>query len=587
MKKVYSLIVILIAVIGLSMISFKKQDAFHQQVEQYLTQHLDEMMDITNQMLQDNAAGNFDKVEEGFFKARIPYKKIEPIVEYFYTESAVKLNGPNLLESEPSMPGEFKIPTGFQVLEEAVFADEKEQHVIRNEIENVQYYVKRVSKYGSDVSYTPTNLLDALKLNLFRLITKGMVGFDSPTILNSLPEAKETLRGTKDLLLILNKDHSSLYNLIDKAIGFLDNTKDFDTWDRATFVSEYINPVTASMVYYQRNAGIPFDTMVPKMIHPEALSLFDYGKWDIMFFAPSDALPLVNKNIKIGEDLFFDNRLSANMQRNCSSCHDPNKAFTDGLKVNTSLLGDKSILRNSPTLVNSGWQPAQFYDRRVVYLEDQIHDVVTNHEEMGQDFSIILERLNKDKELLKKVKNAIGKDQLIERDVKRFVAAYMRSLNSFNSGFDQYMQGNSQAMSASAVNGFNLFMGKAKCGTCHFMPIFNGTVPPNFEKIESEVLGVPKDKNNHVVDEDLGAYNVYQIGYQKYSFKTPSVRKSKETAPYMHNGIYSNLDEVIDFYNHGGGAGIGIYLEYQTLPTDSLLLNNQEKKDIKAFLEVL
>jgi len=167
------------------------------------------------------------------------------------------------------------------------------------------------------------------------------------------------------------------------------------------------------------------------------------------------------------------------------------------------------------------------------------------------------------------------------------IAAYIRSLQQMSTPFDRYMKGDTAALSAWAVKGFNLFMGKAKCGTCHFMPLFNGAVPPYFDKIESEVLGVPLSKDQAVVDTDSGAYNIYRIGYQMYSFKTPTVRTSTQTAPYMHNGIYQTLDEVIDFYDHGGGAGLGIELEFQTLPSDSLHLTAEEKQQIKAFLEVL
>jgi len=587
MKKIVAALLIITLITGFSLLSFKKPDPFHTQIEQYVDQNLTTILEITQQMLDANATGDIEAVRDQFKNARLPYKRIESIVEYFYTESATKINGPNLLEADPSMPGEYKIPTGFQVLEEAIFTDDVQPNDIRNEIQNLQYHLKRVQAFQKDVTYTPTNILDALKLNLYRMMTKGIVGFDSPVLLNSVSEAAETLNGTKIILAFVHQHNDELLALLNNAQIYLAAVPSFDALDRAEFITQYMNPITAAMVQYQKVAHIPFDTLLPKLIHPEATSLFDYSKWNILFFAPSDALPINTKNIKIGEALFFDNRLSINLQRNCASCHDPKKDFTDGLKTNTTLLGDKTILRNSPTLTNSGWQPAQFYDRRVTYLEDQIHDVVTNEEEMGQDFEVLLKRLNKDKALAKEIKQITGHKTITERDVKRFMATYIRSLNNFNTPFDQYMQGNAQAMSTDAVKGFNLFMGKAKCGTCHFMPLFNGTVPPNFEKIESEVLGVPVAKNSNEVDTDLGAYNIYNIGYQLYSFKTPTVRGSKNTAPYMHNGIYNTLEEVIDFYDHGGGAGLGIDLEFQTLPPDSLLLNTQEKAQIKAFLEAL
>lgn len=588
MKKVYFLIAILASLAGLGLWSFRQDTAFHIKTDSYLDARLDSLLGVTQEMLAYTEAGDMERVQTGFFAARSHYKKIEALVEYFFTESAIKLNGPALMESEPSMPGEYKYPTGFQVLEEALFAATIMKHDVRNEIENIRFYVKRIKAHREDVHFTPTNVLDALKLNLYRLIAKGIAGFDSPVILNSLPEAISTLQGTQELLFLIGENGRTLHALLDSAVAFAGQEgMTFDDFDRAVFIRRYINPVTAAFVDFQKLCNIPFETTIPRLIGPQATDMFDYEQWNVLFFAPSDALPVTAPYVRLGERLFFDKRLSVNLSRNCASCHEPSKAFTDGRTTNTTLLGDQSILRNTPTLINAAYQPAQFYDRRVTFLEDQIHDVVTNAKEMGGAFETLVARLNKDKVLKRAFGEVMGKEDIKERDVKRLIAAYIRSLQQLNTPFDRYMHGDTAALSATAVKGFNLFMGKAKCGTCHFMPLFNGTVPPGFEKIESEVLGVPFAKDKNVVDTDPGAYNIYKIGYQMYSFKTPTVRTSAQTAPYMHNGIYQTLDEVIGFYNHGGGAGLGIELEFQTLPPDSLHLTSEEQKQLKAFLEVL
>ena len=131
-------------------------------------------------------------------------------------------------------------------------------------------------------------------------------------------------------------------------------------------------------------------------------------------------------------------------------------------------------------------------------------------------------------------------------------------------------------------------MGKAKCATCHFAPVFNGTVPPNFTETEFELLGVPKsNKLPAMVDTDLGRFDVFKTPERKHFFKTPTVRNISKTAPYMHNGVYYDLEEVMDFYNNGGGSGLGLEFEYQTLRSDSLKLKNSEIKDIIAFMNSL
>ena len=158
----------------------------------------------------------------------------------------------------------------------------------------------------------------------------------------------------------------------------------------------------------------------------------------------------------------------------------------------------------------------------------------------------------------------------------------------FNSKIDEYFRGET-TLSESESNGFNVFTGKAKCATCHFIPVYNGTIPPWFNNTESEVIGVPKTNiwKNAVVDEDLGRYNLNQLEPLKYSFKTPTIRNIEKTAPYMHNGVYDKLEEVIKFYELGGGNGIGMNLAYQTLPFDNLQLTPKEKNDLISFMLTL
>jgi cytochrome c peroxidase len=151
------------------------------------------------------------------------------------------------------------------------------------------------------------------------------------------------------------------------------------------------------------------------------------------------------------------------------------------------------------------------------------------------------------------------------------------------------MNGQEDALTAIEKRGFNLFTGKAKCASCHFLPFFNGTVPPFYAHNEAEVLGVPSkpDTISAKIDADEGKFALFQKDLHRFAFKTPTVRNIAKTAPYMHNGVYSDLPQVIDFYNRGGGAGIGIDLPNQTLPSDALALSKEEQEAIIAFLNSL
>jgi cytochrome c peroxidase len=145
------------------------------------------------------------------------------------------------------------------------------------------------------------------------------------------------------------------------------------------------------------------------------------------------------------------------------------------------------------------------------------------------------------------------------------------------------------ALSKEQKSGFNLFMGKAACGTCHFTPLFNGSTPPFYDRTEYEVLGIPELSAVRAKepDADPGRYRVYRVDVYRRAFKTPTVRNSRYTQPYMHNGCYKNLDEVLDFYNRGGGRGLGLNVPGQSLPDKPLHLSKAEMHDIISFLNAL
>jgi cytochrome c peroxidase len=120
------------------------------------------------------------------------------------------------------------------------------------------------------------------------------------------------------------------------------------------------------------------------------------------------------------------------------------------------------------------------------------------------------------------------------------------------------------------------------------MPLFNGTVPPHYLKMEFEVIGTPmRSKPPFIIDSDEGKFRQTDAAIHRYAFKTPTVRNIAQTAPYMHNGVYRTLEEVIDFYDKGGGTGLGISLSNQTLPAEPLHLSTEEKTAIIEFLKSL
>ena len=182
---------------------------------------------------------------------------------------------------------------------------------------------------------------------------------------------------------------------------------------------------------------------------------------------------------------------------------------------------------------------------------------------------------------------AVGQVSSRNTDVIKALSSYIGTLNGFDSKFDRNIRAEEDTFTEEEKHGFNLFMGKALCATCHFVPLTNGTVPPFFTETEKEVIGVPETAKNLGLDGDYGFYWQYKADLHKGMFKTPTVRNSALTAPYMHNGVYQTLEEVINFYNKGGGAGLGFDLPHQTLPFDELNLTQEEQQALVAYLKTL
>ena len=217
-------------------------------------------------------------------------------------------------------------------------------------------------------------------------------------------------------------------------------------------------------------------------------------------------------------------------------------------------------------------QPALFADERAGTLEDQVRVVLTSTAEMESSPARAAARVGMD-----------------ERSLRVAIAAYLRSLVAMNSRFDRAVRGDSGALTPSERHGFNVFMGKARCGTCHFAPLFDGTRPPEFTRSEVEIIGVPSTPalRRATIDTDPGRAGVDGEALHRNAFRVPSLRNVALTAPYMHNGAYRSLEDVVAFYDRGGGIGIGEHVSYQTLPAEPLHLTPGEQRDLVAFLGAL
>ncbi|MBC8044366.1 MAG: cytochrome C peroxidase [Rhizobacter sp.] len=572
------------------------------------------------------AAAAQAKVHRAFKVARLIYKEIEFLAEYYQPSTAKEINGPPLDKVKSDDANRTVIPPfGFQAIEEMLFPqiDSARRTEALTEIQVMRAIFTRLRNGFATTTFTDQYIFDAMRLQTARLITLGVSGYDSPAALHSLPEAAASLHALRDAVSLYKTTAAKettiqiedLEGRIENAIVFLNQPHTtnessnkssnephaaFNQFDRLTFITKFVNPVSERLSAVREALKIAPVVSIYQPLSGTAKTLFDGGAFSTVPYSPAYAPRPNPAQAELGRLLFFDPVLSEKNNRACASCHQPQRGFTDGLAHALTASHDRTKLRNTPTLINAGFQQSSSYDQSTTFLEDRVMKVLQSSDEMHTSLTEVAAKLRRSDDYAARFQKTFGVmnagmnaaakgEQITEENVKVALAMYVRSLQSFNSPFDQYMRGDTAKLSASERHGFNLFMGKAKCGTCHFMPLFNGTVPPVFTDSEAEVIGVPAgpDTANAEIDSDVGKYALHQIALEKFMFKTPSVRNIALTAPYMHNGVYKTLDEVMDFYNRGGGWGIGIDLPNQTLPAEKLNLSQSEIKDVIAFMHAL
>lgn len=552
----------------------------------------------------DNAADDFrngkislDSLKATLSLTRISYKKIEFYLAFHYAEYVNEhINGAPLLHIEKS--GTLPVvlpPEGLQMLDELVFSDDAAQE--KNQIAALAKKLSLNYKLLFDslnAKNTSKGNIAAMRLQLVRLYSLGLTGFDTPGSLNAIAESKASLQGMKTFFSenYNTPKTQNIEKLFDGAISYLDKANSFETLDRLEIFRNYIDPL-----YKQLGEIEP--GMEPEFIKQTAAwnarstSIFGNDFLNPYFFSDLKEGEDSEKLRKLGESLFYESAISGDGNMNCATCHQPGKAFADGIPKSLSTIQGKTVLRNAPTLVNAVYADRFFYDLRAFTLEQQAEHVIFNPDEFNTAYGAILTKLGKDPKYAAQFKEVYGKGPVTREKFSKALASYVLSLRSFNSKFDKYIRGESDILDEEVKKGFNLFMGKANCATCHFVPTFAGLVPPLYSENESEILGVLADPNakQPKLDSDEGRWantvlNEYAWIYEK-SFKTNTVRNAGLTAPYFHNGAYTTLEEVVDFYNNGGGGGVGLNVSNQTLSPDPLDLTQKEKKELIAFINSL
>ena len=576
------------------------REAPEKAIAQTLVRQIDSFTDLLQQRLRPAVIGNLpvQRLQQLFMESRLAYKKFEWAAEYFNPAVARLINGAPVPEAEPVSPMEperFRVlePRGLQVIEGLLYPvyDSTRKEEIVSRLKQLTTDCEKYKLYFNNIDILNGQVFDATKLEVFRILTLGLAGFDAPLSRNGIQEAAVSLESIQRALshYAIQEDGEELNSTFKAAIAYLRANQDFDSFDRAVFITDYGNMLTLRITRLCQQLKIPL-IRYNRLLRQDAATLFDKDAFDADAYAPGTEYLTNGSKIALGKKLFSDVLLSGTQIRSCASCHQPDKAFADGLIKNTAINNQGVLLRNTPTLLNAALQPSQFYDGRAATLEDQVRDVVQNPMEMQCTVKTIAARLWKDtlyRSLFAEAYPLPGRTAIDTLEVMNALSVYIRSLVRLNSRFDDYMRGDTMALNRQEIRGFNLFMGKARCGTCHYMPLFNGTLPPRYTQMETEVIGVPGPGEKKDIDEDMGRYGIVPAPFLQHAFKTTTVRNSTRTAPYMHNGVFASLQDVINFYNNGGGAGLGLKIGNQTLAADSLHLDGAEADALIAFIKSL
>jgi len=249
--------------------------------------------------------------------------------------------------------------------------------------------------------------------------------------------------------------------------------------------------------------------------------------------------------VELGKMLFFDPRLSGSGWISCATCHNPALGWSDGLPAAIGH-GMKTLKRRTPTILNEAYNPVQMWDGRFASLEDQTLGPITSPDEMHMELPQLEKRLSGIHGYMPLFERAYPGEGMSAKTVAKAIASFERTIVSADSPFDRWQKGDAHALSDSARRGFELFRGKAGCVACHDGANFTDG---GFHNVGvKQLAGSPDD----------GRFAKVHVKAMKGAFKTPSLRDVAVRAPYMHNGAYATLREVVEMYSRGGDDGVNV-----------------------------
>lgn len=606
-----SLFIFLITITSLGVLSFRNGEEtnpylinYHKQMENFsgLQNELLEVIQESNPLLEKDR----NIIRLHLEKCRTQLKSIDFWLRYLDPLAHKKINGPLPVEWETEVFEKFESPykregAGFtlawQCLEELPVDKRKLTSLLTQSI-------LATKNYSSDsvmaLLASPDHFFLCNRLYLLNLATLYTTGFDCPDTARIIPELEGMMISVKSLYLNYNRSFSNArlsseyLELYETALAFLKSQpSDFTSFDHYTFIRDFVNPLFILNQTFIHNYTIRSKSMLDYSLNKKAESIFSKtlyaGQGSKGIFLRSQDPKVLRDLDVVGKMLFFDPILSGNNQRSCASCHIPSQYYTDTTGSAMQFDQKAHLARNTPSLLNVPYQHLIMLDGKHSTLLAQTKGVILSEVEMGGTEKEVVRKVMSCKKyaatFTKLLKETPLENEVTIDHISSAIIFYYSKFSNGDAPFDDAMNRKSTAR-ISVQKGFNLFMGKAQCATCHFAPQFNGVKPPYIGS-EFEVIGVPGDSSYSWASKDKGRYLIHPAPETLHAFRTTTIRNTSFTKPYMHNGAFNTLEQVIDFYDGGGGNGHGFNLPNQTLKADSLHLTKEEKYYLIEFIHAL
>lgn len=479
-------------------------------------------------------------LQRRFDELRIQYKKLEWLAVAICPPEALQhINGNQQWLNYQHPTQTFYAETGaFQRIEQSLLTSTFDSE-IEEQIAIIDSFLEVLEAKAQHYDFSKGELFYQLANSLHYHYLTTLNAYDRADKQQALIEFSEVLIYQIELLQLENlydeTTLSTILTLYDVVRGL--HQRDWASINRAELYRSWILPVVET--YMQQAISYGYTTQPTDPIALGSNSLFSTPFFNIDYFTD---LPAASPELEqLGKSLFYDPMLSGNNKRSCASCHKPNKAFSDGRQTSIGFDFTSKGNINSPSLINSIYKKQLQHDLSKNNLLEQISFIVAHPKEFNTSWRSIQDKINTSDSYRRQFRAQFKSKTITPQHISWALEAYLATLVSLNSPFDQYMRGETETLPPLAEEGYNLFMSKAQCGNCHLPPLFSGT---HFNQPD-QLAYFKIASTTASPDQGLAGNPNFDAAYTHF-FAVPTVRNLAYTQPYFHDGSVLTLQDGIN-----------------------------------------